>query len=49
MGMGGRFNGQVLRMPASRTGLYDYELPGSGVAGAFLDTNAVTGLIYNST
>jgi hypothetical protein len=26
-----------------------YELPGSGVEGAFLDTNAVTGLIYNST
>lgn len=25
-----------------------YELPGSGVEGAFMDTNAVTGLIYNS-
>ena len=25
-----------------------YELPGSGVEGAFPDTNAVTGLIYNS-
>lgn len=26
----------------------DYELPGSGVEGAFLDTNIVTGLIYNN-
>ncbi len=25
------------------------ELPGSGIDGAFMDTNAVTGLIYNST
>ncbi len=25
-----------------------YELPGSGVNGAFMDTNTVTGLIYNS-
>jgi hypothetical protein len=25
-----------------------FELPGSGVAGAFLDSNTVTGLIYNS-
>ncbi|MFZ0829330.1 MAG: nidogen-like domain-containing protein [Verrucomicrobiia bacterium] len=30
-------------------GTNDYELPGSGVEGAFLDTNGVTGLIYNST
>lgn len=29
-------------------GINDIELPGSGVEGAFLDTNAVTGLIYNS-
>jgi len=29
-------------------GSYDYELPGSGVEGMFLDTNAVTGLIYNN-
>ena len=29
-------------------GNIDYELSGSGVEGAFLDTNAVTGLIYNS-
>ena len=26
----------------------DYELRGSGVGGALLDTNTVTGLIYNS-
>jgi len=26
----------------------EYDLPGSGVEGAFLDTNTVTGLIYNS-
>jgi hypothetical protein len=25
-----------------------YELPNSGIKGAFLDTNSVTGLIYNS-
>jgi len=29
-------------------GTNDYELPGSGVEGAFLDTNAATGLIYQS-
>jgi hypothetical protein len=29
-------------------GIDDYELPGSGVEGAFLDTNTVTGLIYHS-
>ena len=29
-------------------GVDDYELPGSGVEGAFLDTNAVTGLIYHN-
>jgi hypothetical protein len=29
-------------------GFTDYELPGSGVGGALLDTNTVTGLIYNS-
>ena len=29
-------------------GTNDYELPGSGVEGAFLDTNAVTGLIYHN-
>ncbi|HTY87830.1 MAG TPA: nidogen-like domain-containing protein [Candidatus Acidoferrum sp.] len=28
--------------------LSGYELPGSGVDGAFMDTNTVTGLIYNS-
>jgi hypothetical protein len=28
-------------------GVMDYELPGSGVEGAFLDTSVVTGLIYN--
>lgn len=27
---------------------YNYELPGSGVNGAFPDTNTVTGLVYNS-
>jgi hypothetical protein len=26
----------------------EFDLPGSGVEGAFLDTNTVTGLIYNS-
>jgi hypothetical protein len=26
----------------------EFELPGSGVEGAFLDTNTITGLIYNS-
>ena len=35
-----------------RAGFYgggtDYELPGSGVEGAFMDTNAVTGLVYHS-
>ncbi len=30
-------------------GVTDYELPGSGVEGAFMDTNTVTGLVYNST
>jgi hypothetical protein len=29
-------------------GINDYELPGSGVAGAFLDSNPATGLIYHS-
>ncbi|MGB8370636.1 MAG: nidogen-like domain-containing protein [Verrucomicrobiia bacterium] len=29
-------------------GVNDYELPGSGVEGAFLDTNVVTGLIYHN-
>jgi hypothetical protein len=29
-------------------GSYDRELPGSGVGGMFLDTNAVTGLIYHN-
>jgi hypothetical protein len=29
-------------------GTVDYELPGSGVTGAFVDTNAVSGLIYHS-
>jgi hypothetical protein len=29
-------------------GIDDYELPGSGVEGAFLDTNVVTGLIYHN-
>jgi hypothetical protein len=29
-------------------GVNDYELPGSGVAGAFLDSNTATGLIYHS-
>ncbi len=29
-------------------GTNDVELPGSGVEGAFMDTNSVTGLIYNS-
>jgi hypothetical protein len=29
-------------------GIDDYELPGSGVGGAFLDTNTVTGLIYHN-
>jgi hypothetical protein len=29
-------------------GVNDYELPGSGVEGAFMDTNALTGLIYYS-
>jgi hypothetical protein len=27
---------------------YDYELPGSGVQGAFLDSNVATGLIYHN-
>jgi hypothetical protein len=30
------------------SGTTSYELPGSGVDGAFMDTNTVTGLIYNS-
>ena len=46
--MGGCFTRAVLRAPASRMGLIDYELPGSGVEGAFLDTNVVTGLIYHN-
>jgi hypothetical protein len=29
-------------------GTNDYELPNSGVVGAFLDTNTVTGLIYHN-
>jgi hypothetical protein len=29
-------------------GVNDYELPGSGVLGAFLDSNTATGLIYHS-
>ncbi|MGA9452400.1 MAG: nidogen-like domain-containing protein [Verrucomicrobiia bacterium] len=29
-------------------GVTDYELPGSGIGGSFLDTNTVTGLVYNS-
>ena len=29
-------------------GINDVELPGSGVEGAFMDTNVVTGLIYHS-
>jgi len=29
-------------------GVTDYELPGSGTGGAFLDTNTVTGLVYHS-
>jgi len=29
-------------------GIVDDELPGSGVNGAFMDTNTVTGLVYNS-
>jgi hypothetical protein len=29
-------------------GVIDYELPGSGVGGAFQDTNSVTGLIYHN-
>lgn len=29
-------------------GITDYELSGSGVNGAFMDTNTVTGLVYNS-
>jgi len=29
-------------------GTLDYELPGSGVSGAFLDSSATSGLIYNS-
>ncbi|HXR03381.1 MAG TPA: nidogen-like domain-containing protein [Verrucomicrobiae bacterium] len=29
-------------------GTMDYELPGSGTNGAFMDTNMVTGLVYNS-
>jgi hypothetical protein len=31
------------------SGSASYELPGSGVDGAFMDTNTVTGLIYNSS
>jgi hypothetical protein len=30
-------------------GITDYELPGSGVSRALIDTNTVTGLVYNST
>ena len=30
------------------SGTAGYELPGSGIDGAFMDTNSVTGLIYNS-
>ena len=29
-------------------GMTDYEMAGSGVNGAFMDTNTVTGLVYNS-
>ena len=29
-------------------GVHDYELPGSGVEGAFMDTNTVSGLIYHN-
>ena len=29
-------------------GITDIELSGSGVNGAFMDTNTVTGLVYNS-
>jgi hypothetical protein len=29
-------------------GIFDYELPNSGVSGAFLDSNVVTGLIYHN-
>jgi hypothetical protein len=33
---------------ANSTASLSYELPGSGVDGAFMDTNKVSGLIYNS-
>lgn len=33
---------------ANAPGLAAFELPGSGVAGSFLDSNTTTGLIYNS-
>ena len=48
MGMGRCLREQILRVPASADGANDYELPGSGVDGAFLDTNVVTGLIYHN-
>ena len=40
--------GGSARAGFSDGGTNDFELPGSGVAGALLDTNTVTGLIYNS-
>ena len=40
------FQLDILRARGFSDGTNDYELPGSGVEGAFLDTNAATGLIY---
>lgn len=40
--------GYPARAGFSDGGANDVELPGSGVEGAFMDTNVVTGLIYNS-
>lgn len=39
--------GDPPRAGFSDGGTNDFELPGSGVEGAFMDTNMVTGLIYN--
>ena len=39
--------GSAARVGFSNGGTFNFELPGSGISGSFLDTNQVTGLVHN--
>jgi hypothetical protein len=47
-GGSGGLGGNSARVGYTDGGINDFELPGSGVNGAFLDSNMATGLIYHS-